>query len=106
MVKESSVTDSDQTFAFETTELPEPVQGAFPLGIGASVLYEGLLPGTYTITELTDAASLPNPWRFESVECTGLEEGATVTYADATATLTLCLRSRAARSRARSRTSR
>ena len=88
VVKESSVADSDQTFSFETTELPEPVQGAFPLAIGGSVLYEGLLPGTYTITELTDAANLPNPWRFESVECTGLAEGASVTYADSSATLT------------------
>ena len=90
VVKESSVAGDTQPFTFETTG-PAPLDDEpFALAIGESELFEDqLLPGTYTIAELVDAASLPAPWRFEAVECTGLEEGATASYEGAVATLTL-----------------
>jgi uncharacterized repeat protein (TIGR01451 family) len=62
---------------------------SFSLAIGQSQLFQNLLPGTYTVAELTDAAHLPAPWRLQSLTCTGLADGATVSYDGATATLTL-----------------
>jgi hypothetical protein len=91
IVKASSVTDSTQMFAFETTG-PQPVgAGSFSLAIGQVQLFEGLLPGTYTVTELTDAAHLPRPWRLQSLVCSaqGVSRGATITTDGPTATLVL-----------------
>ncbi len=88
IVKESSA-DSPQTFSFETTGFLPPDDQPFDLAIGESQEFAGLLPGVYTIAELVDAANLPVPWRFESFECTGLDEGSTVTGDGAVATLTI-----------------
>ena len=87
-MKASSVTGSTQPFRVETAG-PAPLAGqSFPLTIGEEKTFEGLLPGTYTITELTDAAHLPAPWRLESLDCTGLTTGASVAIDGAQATLT------------------
>jgi uncharacterized repeat protein (TIGR01451 family)/LPXTG-motif cell wall-anchored protein len=93
VVKASSVTGSTQMFTFHTTG-PAPVGDAsFSLPIGQSQLFEGLFPGTYTITELTDAANLPRPWRLQSLVCNGngvsASRGATITIDGPTATLNL-----------------
>jgi hypothetical protein len=89
IAKTSSVSDSSQLFAFQT-DGPAPLAGqSFSLAIGQSQLFENVLPGTYTIAELTDAAHLPPPWRLQSLECTGLAEGATVAIDGVQATLTL-----------------
>jgi fimbrial isopeptide formation D2 family protein len=89
IAKASSVTNSTQLFAFQT-DGPAPLTGgSFSLAIGQSQLFEGLLPGTYTVTELTDAAHLPRPWRLESLVCNGVSRGATVAIDGSTATLTL-----------------
>jgi uncharacterized repeat protein (TIGR01451 family) len=91
IVKASSVTDSSQLFAFHT-DGPAPLTAqSFSLAIGQAQLFEGLFPGTYTITELTDAAHLPPPWRLQSLACStsGVSRGVTVAINGATATLTL-----------------
>jgi hypothetical protein len=91
IVKASSVTNSSQLFAFQT-DGPAPLTGqSFSLAIGQTQLFEGLLPGTYTVTELTDAAHLPPPWRLQSLVCSvhGLSRGATIATDGPTATLTL-----------------
>src|SRR5262249_53712597 len=91
IVKASSVTGSNQMFAFQTTGPPPVGAGSFSLAIGQTQLFSGLLPGTYTVTELTDAANLPRPWRLQSLVCTttGVARGATITTDGPTATLTL-----------------
>jgi fimbrial isopeptide formation D2 family protein len=85
--KASSVTDSTQPFSFTTTGFAPPNDAPFQLTVGQSKEFSGLAVGTFTVAE--DTATLPAPWRFESLSCTGAHDNASVRTDGPTATLTI-----------------